>query len=135
MYKKIAVLFAIVLIIGITFLSAAQPIFKGYAEEFTYYYNSYSSKSQSEKVRGLTLKRGKCGESFVADKGFDVEKLVSDFRAEAVRVEKAGEVTSLYYYTDKIPYFKTIGGKKINLHVAIDNDTVTVGTPIIFGSF
>jgi hypothetical protein len=50
-------------------------------------------------------------------------------------MEETEEGINYYAYTEKLTTEKIIRGKKINLHIFIGESEVTIGTPIIYGSF
>ena len=116
-------------------ITCSMPIFSKYKKQVKVYINSNSSLCQ--ETQGIKLlQAGKMGESFSFNKGeIDIEKILSDFEADILFVENIKEGQSLYAYSKKIPYYKTISGRRINLHVFVTKDLVKVGTPLIFGSF
>ena len=76
------------------------------------------------------------GESVkISNLGFDVNEFFEKYNAKIVFTETTDGVVSYYGYSKDIKYQTTIGGKRINLHVAVTKDSVTVGAPIIYGSF
>lgn len=108
--------------------------------EKTYYL--YSASSQAEMREELSF--GDLffvrGESAVyRTEGEDAEKfaeeLAEKYRAELLFEEKAGGTLSGYYYSPLLKGGTTIGGKFVNLHIAIRADGVAAGTPVIFGGW
>lgn len=63
------------------------------------------------------------------------EEIMQDLQAELVFTETAGGTQSFYAYSKKLGKSVVINGKKINLHIAVAEDSAVVGTPIIFGGF
>ena len=74
-------------------------------------------------------------ESCVLEKDFDVEKLLYDLDAEIIFTETSQFVTSIYCFSPKLKYKKIINGEIINLHVAISESQIKIGSPIIYGSY
>lgn len=143
MLKKIVVLKKII-IVALTFLSVFavyvgnhQPVFSGYAKNFEVYLASPSSNARivSVNVRQYPTLINVYGESFKANKeNFDLKGFLEDFNAQIVFVESISEGTCYYAYSPKIKYRAQIYGSVVNLHVFV-GDSVTIGAPIIFGSF
>ena len=65
----------------------------------------------------------------------DYEKVLSKFDATVKFTEKVDGVTSLYAYSSKIKTYIIVKGQKINLHIALKNTGMKIGSPLIFGSF
>ena len=55
------------------------------------------------------------------------------YGAELVFTESAGGVTNYYYYTPRLGGAVLLGGKEVNLHVAVRGHGAAVGSPLIFG--
>lgn len=64
-----------------------------------------------------------------------IGSLLSEYNAKLQLIESASFIDSEYYYTNKITNYVIINGNKVNIHVAKGRSGITVGTPIIFGSF
>lgn len=62
-------------------------------------------------------------------------KIGAEYAAELIFSENASGIQSYYFYSAELPYGILLNGRKVNLHVAIDGDMMSVGTPIIFGGF
>ena len=95
--------------------------------------------AKTVKIKDLPLLKRNCfivkGESFTAPLNYDYKKLLEELNAKIVMTEDASEGNSYYAYSKKIRYCKTINDKKINLHIFVGKTGITVGTPIIYGSF
>ena len=63
------------------------------------------------------------------------QEIFDKFDVEVKFCEVAENVVCYYGYSKKFPYRKKINGKVVNVHVAVEGDRVTLGTPIIYGSF
>ena len=57
------------------------------------------------------------------------------YGAELVFTESAGGVTNYYYYTPRLGGAVLLGGKEVNLHVAVRGRGAAVGSPLIFGGY
>ena len=135
MCKRVFIAIACLLFMVFLVITCSMPIFYRYGKQVKVYINSNSSLCQ-ETLGIKLLQAGKMGESFSFNKGeIDIEKILSDFEAEILFVESIKEGQSLYAYSKKIPYYKTISGRRINLHLFVTKELVKVGTPLIFGSF
>ncbi|MBQ9117910.1 MAG: YwmB family TATA-box binding protein [Clostridia bacterium] len=80
---------------------------------------------QGEKVVYL-LKKGETGTA---------ETILAAFDAYDVWTEEIDGTTSYYAASEKLPKKVTVGGRTVNLHIAVKADRVVVGTPIIFGGY
>jgi hypothetical protein len=40
-----------------------------------------------------------------------------------------------YYYSNKLSNYTIVKGKKVNIHIAYGKNSLTIGTPLIYGSF
>ncbi len=52
-----------------------------------------------------------------------------------VKEESVLEIKTLYGYTPKIKNFILIDGQKVNIQMALNKNIISVGTPIILGSY
>ena len=76
------------------------------------------------------------GESFCFKGQFDdAFKILSSLNAKIVFEEKFDEFSVFYAYSPKLDNIIYIDSKKINIQIAYKNETITVGTPVILGSF
>ena len=64
-----------------------------------------------------------------------LSEIFEKFDVNILFTETAEDVTCYYGYSKKFPYKKEINGKIVNVHVAVEKERVTFGTPIIYGSF
>lgn len=138
MCKKIALCLICVLVLSLTIFTNKTPIFKGYANNFELYLNSPSSLANIVSANSFSYAKYKniCGESFNVDKNeFDLQKFLSDFCASLIYTEELEHGVSYYLYSKKIKYRTTLFGSVINLHVFVSNSSITVGSPLILGSF
>ncbi len=138
MLKKTAVAFAICFVLLISWGENNKPVFFDYADSYEVYRESNSSSAKMLNAGALEIMfmSGKTGESCqISIEGFDVDRFLEDFNAEVCFVEKTATTLSYYAYSKRIPYRQTVRGKKVNLHVCIGESVVTLGSPIIYGSF
>ena len=138
MCKKIALCLICVLVLSLTIFTNKTPIFKGYASDFELYLNSPSSSANIVTANAVTFIKYKnvCGESFNVDKNeFDLQKFLSDFCASLIYTEELEHGVSYYLYSKKIKYRTTLFGSIINLHVFVSDSSITIGSPLILGSF
>ena len=72
------------------------------------------------------------GLSLVVSKDYDVQTLIEKLSAKPTHYFSDGEVENYYYFTKKLPKSEVIAGKKVNLHVAVGKDYISLGSPIIY---
>ena len=136
MFKKaFIVLFCAVFILSVYLLNA-EPVFDG--EKIEVYTVSGSSNAlikTVDKYEYLFLPTVKGDSVRLNADGFDVLKLLNDYDAKMIMIERLDGVECYYAYSSKIRYREIIGGKRVNLQIAVRGEIVTVGSPIIYGSF
>lgn len=64
----------------------------------------------------------------------DASALAESFHARLVFSERAAGITNYYYESPYLGDGVLLGGKRVNLHIAV-GETVRVGTPLIFGGY
>ncbi len=104
----------------------------------TMYFGSTSSdcKIVDDVDEGaIYFKNRLAGESVKVYGNFDEKSFLSKMHARLVFEEIGENFRCGYYYSPKIRGYKSINGKKVNLHIAVTESGTTVGTPIIFGSY
>lgn len=65
----------------------------------------------------------------------DVTEIVSRLRATEVSRQQLDGLTVICYYSPKIRNRVSIGGKTVNVQIAYRDGTITVGYPLILGSY
>ena len=111
--------------------------FKG-GESYTFYCGTSSADCKvvtadgSAALKKLTLKNV-CGESAVYP-SLEIEEFLKEVDGEIVFCEQVADITN-YYCRANLPYSVDIAGQEINLHICVREDSVMVGTPIIFGGY
>lgn len=63
------------------------------------------------------------------------QAIAEKYGAEWIFSEEVCGVTSFYGYSERLAQGVRVNGARINLHVAVRDGRVAVGTPIIFGGF
>ena len=136
MFKKFLVVIISVLCLANTYLANAQPIFKGYADNFELYVggeNTITILNVNEKFYPLVFNVR--GESFKTEAAeFDLDEFLLQFDARVLFTEEIEQGVSYYAYSSKIPYRRLVLGQTVNLHVFVGKQ-ITVGSPLIYGSF
>lgn len=138
MAKKIfTCLFCFIFLLSLSFISSFPVFYKYGKQNLIIYYGSNSSNCKERKYDFCALlEPNKTGERFIcAIDEINVEEFFSEFKAEPIFSEEITEGISYYAYSKKIPYYKIVCGKKINLHIFLGKENCVIGTPLIFGSF
>ncbi|MBQ4098190.1 MAG: YwmB family TATA-box binding protein [Clostridia bacterium] len=137
MLKRIFVVAVFYLTIICLWTVTAVPIFENHADKFEVTYKASSTANFINLTKKeFKFKSGIKSESAdIKLNAFNLKEFLDVYDAETVFIEKTEAGVSYYAYSNKIKYKKIIDGKKINLHINISNDGVTVGSPIIFGGF
>ena len=118
-----------------------NPLFLGINGTYTFYTQT-SVSSNFISVDSADAKRVKkeikniCGESisFCFNQEI-IDKVLRDYNAKFLFLEQGKEFYTCYYYSNKIAVYQLIKGVKVNLQVAYRQNTATIGSPIIYGSF
>ena len=137
MLKKLTVLALCTIMLFALNYTNNVPTFSGYATEFEVYVGEASSSAQilSLDANSYPLVKDISGEAVKIDlEEFSLEQFLSDFSAKIVFSEQISEGISYYAFSPKIKYRKKVCGEIVNLQIFVGN-SVTVGTPIICGSF
>ena len=64
-----------------------------------------------------------------------VNSFLNNYEAKIQLLEGGDLVNSEYYYSNKIAKYVIINGCRVNVHIAKSDYGVTIGVPIIYGSF
>lgn len=62
----------------------------------------------------------------------ELKDLIENMRGKKVHSFFDGEILNVYYYSNKIALKEVIKNKRVNIHVAIKKDSITVGIPFIY---
>lgn len=143
-YLAAAVAFSLALAIGIRAVSVSKlSAIKG---ERTFFLDSASSQALMKTELALSdlgRVKGECvsfaintfdGGRYALSEDIATE-IATRYGAEIQFIEECAEVTSFYAYTARWQDFILVGGKPVNLHIAVSKEKCVVGTPIIFGGF
>ena len=144
MIKNVWIFNLIFIILAITLFAYNSPkrnlLFKN-SGEYIFYTNKNGSDADFTFVKSSPLKVKKSLSSYTGecvklnyDKEFLTE-ILSIYNAKLVKTEIVDNVKSAYYYTKKIPFYQLIGGLKVNLHVAIDSNTLYISSPLIYSGY
>lgn len=74
-----------------------------------------------------------CGEG-AEFKELDIDAFLASVGGKIVFSESAAGITN-YYCSANLPYSTVLEGAVINLHIAVRENSVKVGSPIIFGGY
>ncbi len=99
------------------------------------YVYSINGKSGGEFIKGeITTDKifDLDGVSVSLDSSCEIEKTLKLLNAKKVHYFTDGEIENHYFFSEKVHNFEIINGKKVNVHVAIKGDNLTVGSPIIY---
>ena len=134
--KFILYIFANLILIVLLFFVNSLPILNG-AKYYEAYMDSYSSGNVLVlDGKNLIMPLNRKGECYTFSKfNFDVDGLIKSLQIKIMFTEEDSGGVSIYGYSSKIKYKKHINGKKINVHIRLNLETVKVGFPIIYGSF
>ncbi len=72
------------------------------------------------------------GVSFSLSSRLEVDVIVEKLDAKQTHYFFDGEVENYYFFSEKLPKKEVIAGKKVNLHLAINKNSITLGSPIIY---
>lgn len=135
MKKLYIALSALILSIAFTLINN-PPTFIGLSGERTAYVGSASSQAGIVDYSAIAAVNRIKGESCrVSAKNFSLDSVIKNFGAEIIFIERVGGTVSYYMYAPSLKTSATVKGCLVNLHIAVTNDYVTLGTPIIYGSY
>ena len=140
----LAVLFALFFAVGVK--SATVTRFADLEGERVYFLDSASSqglRKETLSIADLTRVKGECvfAEISTFNGGMSLTKeelaqnIAAHYGGEILFQEETCGVVSYYAYTPRWQGGLYINGVKINLHIAVGEDRLAVGTPIIFDGF
>ena len=130
----IAFIFSTAVFFAVGFLNVTAFPFEGDKE---YYLYSPSSQAQIKKSVNLLEVPFIRGESVTINHSSKelLEKVLADYDAKIVKVEKFDGGVSYYCYSCKLKDGIVLDGEFVNLQVAIKKESTVIGTPIIFGGY
>ncbi|MDD7351190.1 MAG: YwmB family TATA-box binding protein [Clostridia bacterium] len=62
-------------------------------------------------------------------------QLLSSLKAQVVKVERVGDITLYYAYSHRMSNGVNVDGKKVNVQIAVTDSAITLGSPLIMGSY
>lgn len=137
MLKKVSVLVLSVIFVLLIGLYDSKPIFSDYANSYEIYVDSPSSNAKiiNATKNEYAFVKNKFGESCKIKGAFCLQEFLQDMKAQTLFIEKTEDGTSYYAYSSAIKYKRKVLGQTVNLQIHIGKSGVTVGSPIIYGSF
>lgn len=69
------------------------------------------------------------------DSNCNYVEVIKKYDAKLMFIESVDGVTSYYFYSKKLPFKEVVKNKKVNLQIAITKETITIGSPIIYGGY
>lgn len=130
-------LVSILLLISLFFINKT-PVFKDFSDEYEVYFNTYSDTASIKTINiyeypfTFSIKGESC---VIKNKEFNIDDFFSSMNAKLLFSEEVDGVKCYYAYSTTIKYLKIVNNQKVNLQVAISNQQIKVGSPIIYGSF
>lgn len=111
-----------------------SPVFAGNEYEFSLGSSSSARIVRTDAPALFKFFTDAAGESarFAGDVH---EALFAQLRAQVLFTEEACGVTAYYCYSPLLGEGVLLGGRRVNLQVAVGNGRTAAGTPLIFGGF
>lgn len=133
--KKLYILW-VGLLLAALFTAANNPSLFGNFAEVSTVYTEDGSFGGGTLYPAYAVVNGKEGESCRVEKeDFDLNTCIKVFDAEIIFTETVENTVSVYLYSPKIRRYKTVKGEKVNLHVALCENYVAMGSPLIYGGY
>ncbi len=120
---------------------SSKLMFEGIEGRYVFYTKTsvssdfvYADSFEAKKVKASL--EYVCGESVVFDYSQEqIDKCLSSYKAKKLFSEKGEGFDTVYYYSNKIPFYELIDGVKVNLQVAYLGEYCQIGSPLIYGAF
>lgn len=133
---SLVAIFSALIIFGIA--SLPQRICFSGGENYEFYCGTSSSDCKiirADKYAKLTriFLSDVCGEGTQFEQ-LDIDGFLASVDGKIIFSESAAGITN-YYCSANLPYSVVIDGAEINLHIAVCENSVKVGSPIIFGGY
>ncbi len=130
--KLILTAVAICLTVCLSCVNSTETFIHGQKTYYLYSQSSQAKITQTKPFLNLNL----VGESSVVSASeFNLESFIKDYNAKILFVEEVDEITIYYCYSPKIKRQKVVKNQAVNLQIAVRESVVTLGSPIIYGSF
>lgn len=132
--KALGIIICALLCAAFALVLRLSPVFaggKGYE-----LYGGASSSSLIVQTDAPLLEKFRMGEvagESVRYEGDRYGELCARFGAELLFCEEAGGTVNYYLYSPVLGEGVMLQGRRVNLHIAVREDTTAVGTPLIFG--
>lgn len=134
MLKKMYFSLLAIFLTGCLFLLSSPSAFYLFNKKSTVFVGSSSSECILIESFRQQIINGKKGESVkITTQEFNLEQIIKYFDAQLILKEQVGGIVNYYFYSKKLRYKERIYGKTVNLHIAVTNQGVTLGTPLIYG--
>lgn len=127
MLKKITGLIVVLLTLSLYLINLPFVAEKGVI-------TCFGGKSSGSFKSGITL-NGNDGFFISINDEQKVYDYIKKLNCKWVLVESVNGVQNYYFYSNKLVKKQVIKGKTVNVHLAICNDRITLGYPIIYGGF
>ncbi len=134
--KGIGIILTAVVCAFMLYAIGNTPVFEA-GQAYTYYLSANSSalavQTQSPALKKLSLGKT-AGEStqYIGDR---YRELCEKYRAELLFEEHVCGIANYYLYSPLLGSGVLLDGYAVNLHIAVGEETTTVGTPLIFGGY
>ena len=138
MLKKALTIVCCALVISFAWVISSQAVFSSFSSKTEVYQRKNSSCADVTSISNeqLPLSFYRYGEAVTFDgKNFRLEEILDAFNASLKFTEQTEFGVSYYAYSKDLKYSCLVKGEKINLHVFINQDSVKLGSPILFGSY
>lgn len=152
--KKMILLIIITVILSVTYPSTVLEDAFGNSEEFyiTFYLDKeinlpyavttesglgYEMKAEAIYAKEVRKTLGDAikGESIKVRGGKDTANaFLNYYEATVISSQIIGDNEYIYAYSRQLKDYVTVGGAKINIQIAISEDEILIGTPLILGS-
>lgn len=106
------------------------------------YYNEFIGESRVFVINGKSSGVISCDYkdwAFCDGVSFEIHKTRTQFlnglNAKLVAVEEVGNVINYYYYSKKIAKKEVVGGRMVNIHIAVRGEQSLVGIPFIYSGY
>ena len=136
--RKIACVILSIIFMLLVHISVDKPVFIDESDSVTLYLGNNSSICEIISIdNGDYHKYSNIrGESIRLElTNFDLDAFIKKYTAQILFIEQIEQGVNYYCYSPKMKYRRLIDGFIINLHVFVGNECVSIGTPMIFGSF
>lgn len=134
-FVQIACVVGVFLCAFAAFALTRLPAFaQGKNYEVSFNANSSAQAVVTDNPFLVKLTRKTAGES-VRFEGDRYEELKKQYRAKLVFSENVAGVENYYLYSPLLGKPVDLGGKLVNLHIAVSAEQTAAGTPLIFGGF